>query len=99
MRGREPRFSASVRAALLIVGLGALVRLVLLATTPGVERDLHALDVMGAAVAADPLSAYSMNLLPGTAVIWPYPGGLLPVLGILHEISEALGISLRARCG
>jgi len=87
-----------VKLVLLLVA-GAIVRLLLIALTPGEFYDTSAISRVGQAFLTSPLHIYHLDIHPGSyqgspTYSWPYPPAFVPVAGLLRWVSDHLGASV-----
>jgi hypothetical protein len=83
----------------LLLAAGVIVRLILVAITPGEFYDTTAIAHVGKAFLTAPLHVYDLDVNPGSyqgspTYPWPYLPGFLPVAGLLRWLSDHLGASV-----
>lgn len=84
------------RCLWVLLAAGLLLRLVLIVRSPGVAPDIASLHLVADLFLADPLAVYDINVateMQSAANRWPYPPGLLPVVGAVDVAAGLSGIS------
>ena len=89
----RPRFGLGL---LWLLAGGAIVRLILLAITPGEYYDTTAIARVGAAFIHSPLHVYQLDVNPGSfqgspTYPWPYLPAFVPMAGALSWLSSHIG--------
>ncbi len=81
-------------ALLSLLASGAVLRLALIARSPGISFDVANLQLVALRFVASPLHTYDVNLLPAPFSVarWPYPPAALPLLALIQEIARTTGV-------